>query len=327
MAIQEGFNYKVHYYSGVHAKETKWLWYPYIPAGKITIIQGDPGEGKTTFVLNIAALLSRGMPLPESEAELEPKVIIYQSAEDDIEDTIKPRLVRANADCSKIAYISSEDDRLSIGDNRIENCIKETGASLLILDPIQAYIGPEADINRAADMRPMMRELSEIAKRTECAIVVIGHMNKAAGLKNIYRGLGSIDISAAARSILLVGRLKHEPHIRVMTQLKNNLAPEGGPIAFEIEEQYGVRWIGHYEVAIEDLISAGTPTPTTENKHEHAAVIMKEMLAKQEVPCSVVYEACLEYGIKKRTVDESKKKLGVQSIKKNKGWYWTLPES
>jgi KaiC/GvpD/RAD55 family RecA-like ATPase len=326
MKSRDNSSYKIHFYSGVQSKKTKWLWYPYIPEGKITIIQGDPGEGKTTFILNIAALLSRGADLPETDNESEPRVIIYQSAEDDIEDTIKPRLVNANADCTKIAYISVKDTGLMIGDNLIEQCILETGASMLILDPLQAYLGSDADINRAADMRPMMNQLSEVAKRTGCAVVIIGHMNKAAGIKNIYRGLGSIDISAAARSILLVGRLKNEPDIRVMTQLKNNLAPEGGAIAFEIEGDYGVRWIGHYDVTIEDIISGGTSNPNTENKHEQAANIMKELLREQEMPCGMIYEACLDQGIRKRTVDEAKKNLGVKSVKKNDRWYWALQE-
>jgi len=149
-------------------------------------------------------------------------------------------------------------------------------------------------------------------------------MNKAAGAKSLYRGLGSIDISAAARSILLVGRLKSDPNIRVMTQLKNNLAPEGNAVAFELDEKAGVRWIGYYDVTPDDMLTGVPQYSDDENKHIQATDIMKELLEGGPVPCNLVYETCLERGIKKRTVDASKKTIGVKSIKKADGWYWTL---
>jgi len=317
-------DYAIKYYSSVVSKETSWIWYPYIPAGKITVIQGDPGDGKTTFILNIAALLSRGIPLPESSAQIKPMSVIYQSAEDDVEDTIKPRLLSASADCSKIAYINSSKEKLTINDPRIEQAICDVNANMMILDPLQAYLSADSDMHRAADMRPLMHHLAGIAKRTGCAIVIIGHMNKAAGAKSLYRGLGSIDISAAARSILLVGRLKSDPNIRVMTQLKNNLAPEGNAVAFELDEKAGVRWIGYYDVTPDDMLTGVPQYSDDENKHIQATDIMKELLEGGPVPCNLVYETCLERGIKKRTVDASKKTIGVKSIKKADGWYWTL---
>lgn len=323
---KKGLEYKVHYYSSVEEKETSWLWYPYIPAGKITIVQGDPGEGKTTFILNIAALLSKGLSLPEANKASSPQVIIYQSAEDDVEDTIKPRLISAGADCSKVAYISAKDSALYIEDNLIEKVIKETKASLFILDPLQGFIKENTDMNRASDMRPIMSRLSEIAKETGCAIVIIGHMNKAFGSKNIYRGLGSIDISAAARSLLLIGRLKHDPSIRVVTQIKNNLAPEGIPIAFQIEEM-GIRWIGHYEGPIDEFLAGVSCDVTADTKRDQAAAIIKELLSDgKEIPCNSIYDDCLSQGIRKRTVDEAKKDLSVKSIRKSDGWYWALDD-
>jgi hypothetical protein len=213
----------IRYFSTVVARKVEWLWYPYIPFGKITIIQGDPGDGKTTLVLNIAAFLSNGMPMPESSQTLGCTNIIYQSAEDGAEDTLKPRLVSAGADCSKIAFIDDSVSGLSLNDKRIENAIKETGARLMVLDPLQAYLGENSEMNRADGIRPMLKQLTAVAERTGCAIVIIGHMNKTSGSKGIYRGLGSIDITAAARSVLLVGRIKSTPAIRVMVQLKTVL--------------------------------------------------------------------------------------------------------
>lgn len=125
----------------VETKEVDWLWYPYIPYGKITIVQGDPGEGKTTFILQLAARLTRGEKFPCDEAERTPSNVIYQNAEDGLEDTIKPRLLEAGADCSRILVIDEKLEPLTMSDERLDAAIRETGAKLVILDPIQAYLG------------------------------------------------------------------------------------------------------------------------------------------------------------------------------------------
>ena len=133
----------------VEATEVKWLWYPYIPYGKITIIQGDPGEGKTTLVLNLAAILSRGDKLPETTKDAEPINIIYQTAEDGLADTVKPRLIAADADYKRITVIDESICELSFTDDRLEHAIIETKVKLVILDPLQAYIGASVDMHRA----------------------------------------------------------------------------------------------------------------------------------------------------------------------------------
>ena len=112
----------------VEATDVQWLWYPYIPYGKITIIQGDPGEGKTTLVLNLAAILSRGERLPETDTDIEPVNIIYQTAEDGLSDTVKPRLIAANAKFSMITVIDESKSRLSLTDSRLEEAIEQTNA-------------------------------------------------------------------------------------------------------------------------------------------------------------------------------------------------------
>ena len=118
------------YYSNVTPKPVDWLWYPYIPFGKLTVIQGDPGEGKSTFVLNLVSLLTNGRPMPDGYKTPKPRVAIYQCAEDGMADTIKPRLEQAGADCEKVAYIIDDDIALTLEDGRIESAIKETGASV-----------------------------------------------------------------------------------------------------------------------------------------------------------------------------------------------------
>ena len=168
----------------VETKKVEFLWYPYIPYGKLTIIQGDPGEGKTTAVLQIAALLTKGEKLPEDDQEREPVNVIYQTAEDGLADTVKPRLEAAGADCSRVLVIDESEQGLSMSDLRIEEAIKQTGAKLVILDPIQAYLGSGVDMHRANEIRPVMKHLGDLAEKYNCAIILIGHMNKASGSKS-----------------------------------------------------------------------------------------------------------------------------------------------
>ena len=320
-----GKELSLRYYSSVTAKKIEWLWYPYIPYGKITIVQGDPGDGKTTFVLNIASLLSNGLPMPDSDSKTTCSKIIYQSAEDGIDDTIKPRLLSAGADCAKIAFIDESEYSLTLNDNRIENAISETGARLMIIDPLQAYLSEGTEMNRADGIRPLMKHLSAVANRTGCAIVIIGHMNKASGSKGIYRGLGSIDITASARSVLLVGKIKSNPAVRVMAQIKNSLAEEGSPIAFEINENSTVRWIGKYDVTVDEILS-GDEAQNNNNKLSEAAESLKQLLGDGDAPCMELYAILNNKGIGKRSIDRAKKQLGIKSIKHSDGWYWSLPE-
>jgi predicted ATP-dependent serine protease len=165
----------------VQSEPVRWLWYPYIPYGKITLVQGDPGDGKTTFVLAVAALLTNGTPMPETEPTeiITPQTVIYQTAEDGLADTIKPRLVNIGADCSKVIVINESETPLSFSDNRIEQAIVTTQARLLILDPLQAYLGADVDMHRANEVCPSFKALAGVAEKTGCAVLIIGHMNKA----------------------------------------------------------------------------------------------------------------------------------------------------
>ena len=196
---------KYEYYSTVRPTKVDWLWYPYIPYGKLTVVQGDPGEGKSTFMINIAALVTKGLPMPDGSTLSAPQTVVYQCAEDDVSDTVKPRLEAAGADCNRIAYIVDNAD-LTMEDDRIVRVLKETGARLLILDPIQAFLAQDGDMQSAGRMRSVLGRLAELAGQFNCAIVLIGHLNKGNGGKSLYRGLGTIDIAAIARSVLLIGR-------------------------------------------------------------------------------------------------------------------------
>lgn len=318
-----GQNLSLRYYSTVTAQKVEWLWFPYIPYGKITVIQGDPGDGKTTFALSIASLLSIGGLMPDTLGPISREKILYQSAEDGAEDTLKPRLVSAGADCTQVAFIDDSENQLTLDSPRLESAIVEAGARMLVLDPLQAYLGESGEINRAEGIRPMLKKLAAIAERTKCAIVMIGHMNKAVGTKGLYRGLGSIDIAAAARSILLIGRIRDNHSIRVMAHLKSSLAEEGPSIAFEIDGHSGIRWIGEYDVTADELLN-GSFTPDEGSKINMAEGIISKLLVAGSKPCTRLYEACAREKIGKRTVDIAKKNLGVRSQKRADGWYWSL---
>ncbi len=241
--------------SDIEAKAVDWLWYPYIPLGKITIIQGDPGEGKTTFVLAVIAALTQGETLPGCSYAMEPMNVIYQTAEDGLADTIKPRLVAAGADFSRVKVIEEGSRELTLVDERLEQAIRQTGARLIVLDPIQAYLGSCVDMHRANEVRPVMKRLADMAERTDCAVVLVGHINKAQGMKASYRRLGSIDFLAAARSVLVVGRLKNEPEVRVVAQSKSSLAPEARSIVFTLTSEQGFQWGGFCDATVDDVLS------------------------------------------------------------------------
>jgi len=302
----------------IEAKEVDWLWYPYIPYGKITIVQGDPGEGKTTFALHLAALLSKGENLPCADEAGQPIKIIYQTAEDGLEDTIKPRLIEADADCKMIKVIDESKEALTMSDKRLEQAIAETGAKLIILDPIQAYLGADVDMHRANEIRPVLKGLASIAERYQCAIILIGHMNKSKGTKSTYRGLGSIDFQATARSVLIVGRIKDNPTVRVIAHEKSSLAPEGESVAFELDKETGFEWLGHYEISAEDLLAGSSK----ENKTKMAQLLIYEMLENGAQPQKVILEKASDMGISKRVLDQAKKNLEVKSKRIDNCWHW-----
>ena len=307
--------------SEVQSQEIEWLWYPFIPYGKLTIIQGDPGDGKTTMVLNLAAKLSKGEALDENMKVTEPVNVIYQTAEDGLADTVKPRLGLAGADCERIIVIDESDKSLSMVDERLEQAIVRTGARLLILDPIQAYLGGGMDMNRANEARDMTKKLGALAEKTKCAIILIGHMNKASGNKAAYRGMGSIDFFAVARSVLLVGRVEGESNTRAVVQIKNNLAAFGHPKAFALSED-GFKWLGDYEITVDEVLGGITPKA---NKMEQAKQMLRELAETQSAVLSnEIFDRANELGISKRTLENAKKELGVQTRKINNAWYWEL---
>ena len=286
----------------VETTEVEWLWYPYIRYGKITIIQGNPGEGKTTVVLHLAALLSKGEALPCDGTERTPIQIIYQTAEDGLGDTIKPRLLDGGADCTQIKVIDETEKSLSLLDERLEQAIIHIGAKMVILDPIQAYLGDGVNMNAANEIRDAMKRVSTMAQRHGCAIILVGHMNKGGG-KYSYRALGSIDFQAVARSVLVVGRMKDAPEMRVLAQCKSSLTPEGKPITFELNRDTGFRFIGDCDVSVDELLTGEQRV----NKAKAAESLLGELLSQGKMLQANVIKSAKSKDISKLLMEEAKK--------------------
>ena len=266
--------------SEINAEEVQWLWYPYIPLGKLTILQGDPGEGKTSFILAVIAALTRGDPLPECERAAEPMNVIYQTAEDGLADTIKPRLESAGADCTLVLVIDEGKRELTLCDARL------------------------------------------MAERTQCAVILIGHMNKTQGLKSGYRGLGSIDFRASARSVLIVGRLKSGDTLRIVAQDKNSLAPEGAAIAFELHPEHGFQWKGFCDATVDNILNGTGQVQTKTMQMEDE---LRRFLT-QPRPAEEVLALAKQLGISERTLKIAKRNLGILSERRADQWLWRLPE-
>lgn len=307
--------------SDIQPEEVQWLWYPYIPLGKLTVIQGDPGEGKTTFVLAVIAALTKGEALPEREP-LDPVNILYQTAEDGLADTIRPRLDALGADCSRVLVIDESKRELSLSDERIRQAMEKTRAKLLVLDPLQAYLGAEVDMHRANEVRPILKRLGSVAEQMGCAVVLIRHLNKMQGQKSGHRGMGSVDFQAAARSVLLVGRTKEDPQLRIVVPDKSSLAPEGESIAFALDPEQGFQWKGYCAYNAEELL--GGSTKQVQTKTMQAEETLRNLLDKP-APAEEILRRITAVGISERTLMTAKKNLGVLSEKRGGQWFWRLP--
>ena len=294
--------------SDVELTPVEWLWKPYLPFGKLSVLQGNPGEGKTYFAMHLAAACTNGKLLPNME-RMEPFNVIYQTAEDGLGDTVKPRLIEAGADLDRVLVIDDSEMQLTLSDERIEKAIIENNARLVIIDPIQAYLGADVDMNRANEVRPIFMRLGQVAQRTGCAILLIGHLNKAAGMQSLQRGLGSIDIAAAVRSVMFIGKLKHDPTMRILTHEKSSLAPPGASLAFSLGDEGGFRWVGEYDITADEMLSG--IEPQRETKTQQAKDLICALLAGGKQALSEdIDKAALERGIPGRTVRDAKRELG-----------------
>ena len=306
----------------VEPQEVQWLWYPYIPLGKVTILMGDPGEGKSTLALNIAAAVSRGLAFPDMHtAVTAPDYVIYQNAEDGLADTIRPRLDKAHADTGMIMCLNELKRDVSFMSADLYEVISKMKPKLVVLDPLQAYLGANVDMHRANEIRPVMHYLSVIAENFGCAIVLIGHMNKKADMKSSYRALGSIDLTAAARSVLVVARDPKAPEHRVIAQVKNSLAPEGELVSFTLDEDSGFCFEGPYDITVEKLLQGGE---NSRPRNRACELLMSWLTQHKRLPADEIYRLADSEGIAKSTLHRAKWQLPIQSVRVNDRWFWEL---
>ena len=275
--------------------------------------------------MQLCAACTNRVQLPGMEV-MEPFNVIYQTAEDGLGDTVKPRLIEAGADLERVLVIvENERSPLTLSDDRIERAIRQNQAKLLIIDPIQAFLGAKVDMNRANEVRPIFRKLGDIAQRTGCAILLIGHLNKAAGMQSTYRGLGSIDFTASVRSLLFIGKVKDDPNLRVLTHEKSSLAPPGPSLAFILGDEDGFRWMGEYDSTADEMLSG------SEGKHESKTdaarnLILAMTAGGKHVLSEEIDREAIAKGISPRTVRDAKKEMsGIlksRFISGHKKEYW-----
>ncbi len=315
----------------VKVRPVKWLWPFLIPKGKITLLQGDPGDGKSTFMLTVAAYMSRGEPLPFTDYEdpPEPIKVMYQSTEDDYDDTIIPRFIQAGGNLDNFVFIDESKKHLTFEDPRLLKGIKETGTKLVVLDPLSSYFG-EGNINASNEVRPKFNALIQTARETDCSIVIVNHLNKMSGIGSKYRVPGSIDVVGAVRSILLLARDSEDEDKRYLALLKSNLAPEMGSYILQLGNN-GMDFIGLSEKKADELLrsldfSPGAGRPN--NRMQEAKTFLEELLA---TGCMMLADECMsrlkDNGICASTANSAKRELGIISIRENGKWYWKLPQA
>ena len=296
-----------------------WLWKPYIALGKISLVQGDPGVGKSTAILALAADVTTGRIFGESDL-LEPSSVIYQTAEDGYADTVKPRLQRLGADCTRVHVIDESEYPLSLADDRIEQAIIQSGTKLFIADPLQGFCRG-ADIYNVNGMRPLLQRLGGVAERTGCAVVLISHLNKKGG-QSQYRNLGSLDIYAAVRSVLTVGKLPLDESMRAVVHTKSNLTALGKSQAFGLDDNGGFCWLGDCDITTDEILSG---KPKQESQFAKARRLLETKLAHGPVLAVEIMQLADEEGISFKTFKRAKDALGVISFRRGGQWYWELP--
>lgn len=330
--------------SDVQPQRVEWLWPRRIPSGKLTILDGDPGLGKSVLTLDLAARVSRGWPMPEGEPgeDRVPAGVVILTAEDGLDDTVVPRLIAAGADLTRILALDMVWD--SEGKSKQLPCLpddapciataaRKIGAALIIVDPMTAYLGERINSHRDADCRRALWPLAKIAEDTGAGVIVVRHLNKAGSSNPLYRGGGSIGLIGAARSGLLLARDPDNPDRRVLAATKCNLTkmPSSLGLALSAAENGALRigWIGPSPHTAETLLAVA------EDDEERGAVVeasdvLRSVLIGRRLAADVKREA-RQAGVSEISLRRAKALLGVRSERQGFGpegeWYWFLPPS
>ena len=315
----------------VEPETVDWLWPPYIPLGKLTLLEGDPGVGKSWVSLAIATAVSHGKGLPGTES-IESSRVIIASAEDGPGDTIRPRLDAMGADVWSIQVIKG--GALDFGNGGLtilEGFIQQVKPALVIVDPLVAYIGAGVDIYRANETRAVMAQLADMAERHHVAILAIRHLTKGGTLKPIYRGLGSIDLAAACRSVLMAGCDPDNPQKRGIVQIKSNLAPTGKAIGYELRDG-DFYWTGESDLTAARILAI-EDTGEGKTAIDEAIEFLRDELSEGPVEAKQIFSDAKSLSIYERTLNRAKAKLGIISKREGESGKrgiarvkWQLPE-
>lgn len=311
----------------------EWFWNPYIPLGRLTMLGGDPGAGKSFITTALSATLSRGERFPGEEEDHEAGVTLMLSVEDDPADTIKPRLRNMRADLTKI-FISEEDIVLDEeGLNAIRIMIKQTNAKLVIIDPIVAFLGPKMDMNRANEVRHIMKGLAKIARDFNIAVLVVRH-NRKEGTngstgKAIYAGMGSIDFTASVRSELAVITSPNGTHF--LNHIKTNSGRKGKSITYAIcskEDGTGLfEWGDFARWPPAKGAESGKLSHVFKDDSKVRAWLHDQLKSEPDGLASVeIHSRAKLAGFSPTKLEHAKKGIAI-SERRSSEWYWRLDTS
>jgi RecA-family ATPase len=323
--------------SQIPRANVSWLWEPYLARGKLSVIDGDPGTGKSFVTIDLAARISSGAALPCGGPSSEPASVILLSAEDDARDTICPRLLAANSNPAQVGILAApglEMDRLPQFPqdlDALEDAIRISRAVLVVIDPLMAFLPSAVHANNDQSIRSALSPLAAVAASTGACILLVRHLRKSGGANAIYRGTGSIGIMGAVRTGLMIARHPDEPDLRVMTICKTNIGPPGCSLGYrlvrqETTGQTTIEWAGRLDITADDLFGAGVPLRALSRTRERAVEWLKAFLAKGRRKAKEVEEAATAAGITLRTLERIKSMAGVESrAERKKGvteWWW-----
>ncbi len=314
--------------SEVNPEEIVWLWDPYIPLKKLTLVEGDPSSGKTYLLLAIAASVTAGHSLPDQYGKVAPPTsdrgnVLYITAEDGIADTIRPRAEKVGADLTRL-FVPRNPQSFSLADPAIlSNAMRRYTPRLVVLDPLQAFLGADIDMHRANEVRPLMTTLLALAIEHTCAIVAIRHWTKAPGGRAKHRGQGNVDSTAAARSALSVGESPEDDTLRIMAHAKSSLSKSGLSIVFSIQDE-GLQWCGTSMLTADEL-SAAQPE-RHKKQRQNAMEWLRDYLRDGPQHSVTIIAAAQAVGINEKALRKAKEYLGVLAAKEANAWYWRLPK-
>ncbi len=323
--------------SDVTPTDVRWLWSGRIPLGKLTVLDGDPGLGKSMITMDLAARVSRGLEMPDgSRGDLEgPAGVVILSAEDDPSDTIRPRLDAAGGDPSRVVLMSGvktekRERMATLADvAEIRKSVEAVQAKLIIVDPIMAYLGG-SDSHVDAEIRSLLAPLAQLAAELGVAILLVRHLNKAQGGNPIYRGGGSIGIIGAARTGLLVAAEPEDESglRRVLAVTKSNLAKKAAALSYLIEPTGSVAkvtWMGESHHTASTLLTDGEQ----DSAFGEAKQFLQDALTSVPRRVPELQREAKQAGISWRTIERAKKALNAKKVKEGFGsgskWLWSLP--